>query len=105
MVFQYPGWARWYKKPAYVDITQLAIELHNYQEAMASKSDSTATPSAKIASKKKKSKDGIPHELRLERVLKNQTCKLHLLDSLTQCSTIADPKQVAQCLSMTSTCS
>jgi hypothetical protein len=65
---QYPSWARWYKKPSYVDLKQFASVLEKKAELGPSRRNSTES---------RRSNTDVPSKLSLERILKNQTCTCH----------------------------
>ncbi|KAE8447247.1 hypothetical protein EG329_010941 [Mollisiaceae sp. DMI_Dod_QoI] len=73
MPIEYPEWARWYKKPSYVDVSQFAAAINDKAGTATSPNTPTATPRASLELKRRSSTD-IPRKLRLERILKNQTC-------------------------------
>ncbi|KAF8849473.1 hypothetical protein BDZ45DRAFT_680491 [Acephala macrosclerotiorum] len=73
MPFPYPEWARWYKKPSYVDVNQFATAISERAGTATSPNSPTNTPRTSLDLKRRSSTD-IPRKLRLERILKNQTC-------------------------------
>lgn len=77
MPLEYPEWARWYKKPSYVDVSQFATAISNKAGTATSPNTPSTTPRASLELKRRSSTD-IPRKLRLERILKNQTCMQRL---------------------------
>lgn len=64
MPLEFPSWARWYKKPSYVDINEYSATLAARRASSPMRRDSVDS---------RKSTD-IPSKLSLEKILKNQPC-------------------------------
>lgn len=60
---RFPSWLTWYKKPEYRDIKEYATDLRFGKRQL--------SPDGR-------GKTSIPSSLKLERILKNKTCKLSL---------------------------
>lgn len=67
MSLQFPSWLSWYKKPAYVDIRQ-------YADKKAQVSSVPSSPRSSTDSNGSRPARDIPKKLRLEKILKNETC-------------------------------
>lgn len=60
MLFKFPSWLSWYKKPEYRDIKEYSTNISTGKRPL--------SPDGRNG--------GIPSRLRLERILANKTCEL-----------------------------
>jgi len=70
MPLHFPSWLQWYKKPAYVDLKAFA-------DKKAQANSANSTPRSSVDSGSRPSRD-VPSKLRLEKILKNETCERFL---------------------------